>query len=136
MSGLTVEEVMEKRIVLRDKRSELKKDFDEENTKLKDGEEQCEVWLLKRARELGVSSFKCDGIGTAFRSIDMKVSCADWNTFHDWILVTQNIDALERRVSRKFIQEYRKEESDLPPGVNIFEEEHMTVRRLNSIKED
>lgn len=136
MEDLTITVVIAKRITLRDMRTDLKKKFDEENDKLKDAEGQCEVWLLKRSNELGIDQLKATGVGTAFRSIETKVSCGDWNVFHNWVLETGNLDALEKRVSRKFIQEYRKEEHDLPPGVNVFEEVVMNVRRSNSIKEE
>ena len=137
MGDLTIEEVMEKRIILRDKRSDLKKEFSEQDNKLKEAEIQCENWLLRRANENGVDSFKCTGIGTAYKSIDVKTSCADWPAFYKWVLSTGNIDALEKRVSRTFVKDFRKEtKGELPPGVNVFEEEVMNVRRDNSIKEE
>ena len=136
MDKLTVEMVIEKRIIVRDKRSELKKKFDEADTKLKDIGEQCEVWLMKRANELGVDSFKVKGVGTAYTSVSMRVSCSDWPLLHSWVKETGNLGALEQRVSKKFVQEFREEFHDLPPGVNVFEENIMNVRRSNSTKEE
>ena len=94
-------------------------------------------WLLQRAIDAGVDQFKCKGVGTAYKSITTRVSCADWPEFHRWVLKTKNVSALEQRVSKTFVKEYREANKDnLPPGVTIFEEAVMNVRRSPQPKGD
>lgn len=129
MTKLTIEEVMKNRIILRDKRADLKEAFDEKDKPLKDAEIQCESWLLRRAIENGVDKFAVAGIGTAFKQTRTSARCADWGLFSKWVLKTKNIDAVEARVSSSFLKEYREEKNKLPPGVSVFEEDRMVVRR-------
>jgi hypothetical protein len=132
-----VEHILARRIALRDKISGMKADYDRSVEPLKLAADDCDAWLLQRAIEAGVDQFKCKGVGTAYKSITTRVSCADWPEFHAWVLKTKNVSALEQRVSKTFVKEYRGANKDtLPPGVTIFEEAVMNVRRSPQPKGD
>jgi hypothetical protein len=133
---LDVETVMQKRIKLRDKRAELRKNYEAVDNPLKELEYQGETWLLKEAERVGVDKFAVTGVGTAFKTKKVIPSCADINVLSDWIMETGNTQVLENRISRTFIKEYREEHKELPPGVSVFEELGMTVRRSAISKGD
>lgn len=129
MTELTIKQVVSKRILLRDKLKEIRSEFEQQESKIKAAEQACEAWLLQRAREVGVDQFKVAGVGTAFISTVTKVSCNDWPKLHEWVIKTKNIDALERRVSKTFVKEFREAHKELPPGVAAFDEQTINVRR-------
>lgn len=135
--ALTVDTVVEKYIALRDKRSTLKKAYDEEDSKYKDAMEKCEAWLLAQANTLGVDNFTIKGVGTAIKGRSMQVSCKDWKAFHDFVKENDQLDMFERRISRNVLKQYMEAHEDtIPPGLDVIFEQTMTVRRSTTTKGD
>jgi hypothetical protein len=134
--SLTVDTVVSKYIALRDKRSELKKSYEAEDSKYKEAQEKCEAWLLAQANALGVDNFAVKGVGTAIKGKDMKVSCKDWTVFHKFVMETGQLDMFERRISRNVLKSYLEEHGDVvPPGLDVIFEQVVTVRRSSRDKE-
>ena len=127
---LTVASVIDKRIVLRDKRAVLKRAFQDEDDKLKSLEDACEIWLLKKSQDMGCTTLSEKGVGTATQSTTTRVNCADWGVMHEWIKKTGNLDIFERRISRDFVKNYAAENGGaVPPALNIVTEITMKVTR-------
>lgn len=124
----TIETVVEKRIQLRDKRSELKRVWEEEDEVYKVAEDKLDGWLLKRLQEQGVDSVRTEA-GTAYTTINTRASCNDWQALWQWISEQNRLDFLEKRVATKTVTEYIEETGNLPPGVNVNREHVIRVRR-------
>lgn len=135
---------------IRDKRSELKKAFEKEDTGLKGKLEQLEGVLLNQLNTTKSDSTKTSH-GTFYRQKDVMPSCSDWAAFYAWIKEHDAFDALERRVKKTFITDYMEEHrrkaleqqaedghdsehSDaatpqLPPGISVYTKYVVRVRK-------
>lgn len=128
--SLTVDTVVSKYLILRDKRSALKKAYDAEDEGFKATMEKCEAWLLIQCNTLGVDNLVIKGVGTAIKGKQMQVSCKDWKLFHEWVKEHDQLDMFERRISRNILKTYMEEnESTIPPGLDVIFEQTVTVRR-------
>ena len=125
------EQVMTAYVKLRDKRSALKKKWEEMDEVIKADMEKMEAWLLKKLGEAGTDTFK-NPAGTAYISETVRAGCADWTLFWKWCADNQRVDMLEKRVASKAIQEYMEERGgELPPGITITVYRDVIVRRAS-----
>lgn len=116
-------------IKIRDKRSELKRAFELEDTKLKLQQEQITTAMKQRCAAAGHTGYKTD-FGTVYITESIKVSCGDWSVFYDWVKQTPDgLEFLEQRVKSGMVKEYMdKNNGELPPGISIFKELEARVR--------
>jgi hypothetical protein len=116
-------------VKIRDKRSELKKAYEDADFKLKVQLKTLDSFFLETLQALGVESARTK-YGTVTKSLDFKPSCEDWNALYAWIAENDAFDALEKRVKKSFIVNYMEDNSnELPPGVSVLKEWTVTVRR-------
>lgn len=116
-------------IKLRDARSELKKDWEKEDTKFKEKLEKIEGALLKFLNETQQNSSKTDA-GIVYRQEEITPTGADWDAFYGWVAKNNAFDALERRIKKTFIREYMDaHDGGIPPGVSVYREFVVRVRR-------
>jgi hypothetical protein len=116
-------------VKMRDKLSEEKKAFEAIEKDLKEQMAQVATELKARAIQQGVEGFKTD-FGTVYLSESMKVSCADWAVFGEFLKTHDPLEFMEKRISSTAVKEYMKHTNgQLPPGVSIFKEIEARVRR-------
>lgn len=128
--SLTVDTVVSKYLLLRDKRSALKKAYDAEDAGFKEIMEKCEAWLLVQCNTLGVDNLAVKGVGTAIKGKQMQVSCKDWKAFHEWVKANDQLDMFERRISRNILKSYMEDhDATIPPGLDVMFESVVTIRR-------
>jgi len=114
---------------IREARSKIKKEFDEQDASLKAQQEKLESIMLAHLNETNVGSVRTDS-GTFYRQEEITPSGADWDAFYRWITEHDAFDALERRIKKTFIKEYMEaNEGAIPPGVNVYREYVVRVRR-------
>lgn len=124
-----VEKRVAKYVQIRDARAESNKRNDVLDKAYKDCLESIESSLLATAHEVGTDSFKTP-FGTAYKAEQLQCSIADENLFFDFVRQEGDLDFFERRLKVTHIQEYVKEhDGQFPPGLNIFRELKMKVRR-------
>ena len=124
-----LDKVTETYVKIRDKRSELKKQYEAEDLALKVQLETLDSFFLGKLDELGVESVRTKH-GTVYKTTSIKPSCEDWNSFYTWIAENEAFDALERRVKKSFITTYMEDnKGELPPGINVHQEYTVTIRR-------
>lgn len=114
---MNLQEIVEKYIKVRDKRSLLKAERDRELAKFDELQDKLEALLLAKFQELGVESIRTEA-GTAYASLRTSVSAADPDAFFTFIRETESFDLLERRPSKTAIEQYRESTGELPPGIN------------------
>ena len=131
MSKHDTNDIVAKYVELRDARSRLKKEFTEQDDKLKAAQEVIQTYLMSLMGELGVNSLNADA-GTAYRSTSTKASIADRHMVRNTVLATGNLDLLEMRASSAAVKQYMEEhDGAVPPGFSVFTEETVNIRRSN-----
>ncbi|MGH7745346.1 MAG: hypothetical protein ACREQ5_11215, partial [Candidatus Dormibacteria bacterium] len=114
---IKLDTIIEKYVMLRDKRANLKRSFEEQDEELRNNQNKLEAYLLRNMNEQGVDTIKTQA-GTAYIQIKARAFCADWSLFWKWTAENSRVDMLEKRVSSRIIQEYEVETGELPPGIN------------------
>lgn len=121
--------VIEAYIKLRDQRSEAKREFEENDALLKSKMATLSLWLSKQMMRIGSDNLSAHGVGTAYRELERKFTAADWPSYWQFIAETGRFDMIQKRVGEGAVDEYFKETGELPPGINLFQEYVVKVRR-------
>lgn len=125
---MKLNELAEKYILLRDKKSQLKAEYEGKVAELQAMMDKIEAVLLKTFDEAGIESVKT-AAGTAYRSTRTQASVADWDVFLAFIQQQGAWEMLERRCSKSAVEQYKSANDDLPPGLNWREERVVNIRR-------
>lgn len=121
--------IVKAHINIRDARSQLKKQFDEADAELKASQAKLESIMLDHLNKSGSEGVRTE-FGTFYAQEEMTPSASDWNALYEWIKEHDAWEALERRIKRTFIKEYAEaHQGGLPPGVSVFRERIVRVRR-------
>lgn len=123
-----VAQVVERYILLRDRKKELKAEYDEQAKKLDDAMERIETHLLKIMQDQGLESIRTP-YGTSYVSRRVSATVADWEAVLGFIKSNEEWGMLEQRVSKTAVATWRDEHDDLPPGINWTEERIVNIRR-------
>ena len=125
---MTLEQLVEKFIALRDKRQEMKSEYEQRVAHIDSLMQKIEGILLKTLDEQGLQSVKTPS-GTAYRSTRTSATIADWDAFLGHVREHDAYEMLERRCSKSAVEQYKAANDDLPPGVNWREEVVVNFRR-------
>jgi hypothetical protein len=116
-------------IKMRDKRSEIKAAFEQEDAAIKAQMEVVESKLLETCKVAGANSINT-GVGTVIRSVQTRYWTSDWESMHQFIMENQAPELLERRISQTTMKEFITNHPDkLPKGLNADSKYVITVRR-------
>jgi phage host-nuclease inhibitor protein Gam len=121
-------EAVEMYIKMRDKKAEMKADFDASIAPLNEKMEKLEAKLLDVFNKTGMDSVKTE-FGTAYATTRSTASIADREVFMDYVKANEEWSLLEARVSKTAVEQFRSIHDDLPPGVNVRTERVVNVRR-------
>tara|TARA_R100000963_G_C4575287_1_gene58502 strand:- start:19 stop:423 length:405 start_codon:yes stop_codon:yes gene_type:complete len=113
---------------LRDKRSELKTAFEEQDTVLANKQDTIQGVLLQHCNENDVTSVKTDE-GTFFRQKKVNYWCSDWDNFYKWVVEKNIPEILQKRISQKNLKEYLGEHDDIPIGLQSNAVYTITVQK-------
>lgn len=126
---LDVDQLVRVYIKIRDARAANTREYEAEDSRLKQQQEKIESVLLAHLNETNSNSVQTPS-GTFFRQEEVIPSASDWGAFHAWMREQNAMDALERRVKRVFITEYMDaNEGRLPPGISVFRRFACRVRK-------
>lgn len=116
-------------VALRDARAKSNKDATNLDQAYKGALEAIENSLIADAQRQGVEGFKTDA-GTTYLAEDVKVSIADEHAFFTFVKESGDLDFFERRVKSAHVKEWQEANGGVfPPGLNVFRELSMKVRR-------
>ena len=127
---MKLNELAEKYIALRDRKAQLKAEFEGKVAELQAVMDKIEAVLLKTFDDAGIESVKT-AAGTAYRSIRTQASVADWDAFLGFVKQNDAWEMLERRCSKSAVEQFKAANEDLPPGLNWREERVVNIRRSN-----
>lgn len=128
MSDYSVEALTKAFTDLRDQRSELKREYEENDFKLKTKMEKIEVRLMEKLNAFQVDSVKTP-FGTVYTQVDKRWTCADWTSFWGWMRENDRLDCVEKRVSQGAMRMLEEEGIELPPAISTSSERVVRVRR-------
>mgnify|MGYP000993836038 CR=1 FL=1 len=123
-----IDQILERYVALRDRKKELKDDYDNKVEAVDQALEKLENFLLKTMADQGVDSVKT-AHGTAYISLKTSATVADRDAFMDYIRTNDEWAMLDVKVNKTAVKEYRDAQDSLPPGVNWSETRAVNVRR-------
>ena len=127
--GVSVEKLTKVYLKIRDKRSELKAQFEEEDKKLESQLDEVKRALLDYCREQGVDSVRT-AAGLFYRNVRTRYWTSDWESMHKFILEHEVPEFFEKRLNQTTVKQFLEENPDvLPPGLNMDSEYVITVRK-------
>ncbi len=115
-------------IKMRDKKAQMKAEFDASVAPLNEKMEKLEAKLLDVFNKIGMDSVKTE-FGTAYTTTRVTASVADREIFMNHVKENDDWALLEVRAAKSAIEQYRENNNDLPPGISMREERVVNVRR-------
>ena len=115
-------------IQLRDKKAELKAEYEAKVADIDEQLNKLEAKLLQVFNETGMDSVRTE-FGTAYVSTRNSVSVADRDAFLSFIRETGDFSLLEVRPSRSAVPEFAAANGEPPPGVTMRTERVVNIRR-------
>ena len=115
--SMTIEELVSKYVVLRDKKAQLKAEFDAKTAKITEVMDRIEGKMLEFMTETGTDALKTSA-GTAYVTTSTKATVASWEDFFTFVQNQEAWQLLEHRCSKKAVEEFVAANDELPPGVN------------------
>ena len=127
---MKLDELVANYIKLRDKKSLLKKQYDERVAKVDAVMDKMEAIILKTFQDSGIDSARTDA-GTAYISTRTSATVGSREEFLSWVLQDPDERSifLENRVSKVAVEQFKAANDDLPPGINFRSEVTVGVRR-------
>lgn len=126
---MKMDDLVQTYIKIREKKSQLKAEYEAGIAKYDAVQDKIEALLLQRFGEMGVDSVKT-AAGTAYTSVRSSATVADWEAFREFLDHQEDPYVfVERRVSKVAVEQYKAANEDLPPGVNWSETRTVNFRR-------
>lgn len=126
--SLTIDQLVDYYIRLRDKRDALKKKHAEELRPITTAMSEVEVRVLDYLQKQGAESTRTSH-GTCYRSTRTSYSLSDAASFRDWCEAEGRFDLMESRVSKSALEDFMQDGGTLPPGVKVSSEVVVGFRR-------
>lgn len=124
-----MEELVSAFIKIREKKSQLKAEYEAKVAKYDETANKIEAVLLAKFNEMGLDSIKTPA-GTAYASVRASATVADWDAFKTFLQSTDDpYFFIERRVNKTAVEQYKAANEDLPPGVNWSETRVVNFRK-------
>lgn len=128
-SAAPIDKRVAKYVALRDARAASNKEANALDEAYKSALEAVESSLIADAQVQGVTGFKTEA-GTTYLDERMMTTIADDNAFFNFVKEQGDLDFFERRVKVTHVKEWMEANGGhLPPGLNVFRELTMKVRR-------
>lgn len=125
---VTVDKVIKKYMALRTEKERVEAAAKAEVAEIKKTLDKLEAWLMKKADEDGVTSFKTDH-GTAFLSTTDFAGVEDWNAVLQFVQENDAWDMLQKSVSKVAVRGYLEEHKEVPPGIKYGTKLDINIRK-------
>jgi hypothetical protein len=128
-TALTPEVLTKTYIKIRDKRAELKAEFEQKDEVLEMQLNTIKSELLDYCKTQGVDSVRTQA-GLFYRGIKTRYWTNDWDSMNRFILEHGIPEFYEKRLNQTSVKQFLEENPDvLPPGLNVDSEYVITVRK-------
>lgn len=120
--------VVERYVQLRDRKSEIKSEYEKKIRDIDDALDKVEAYLLAHLTAQGAESVKTKA-GTFYKQKRTSVTVADWDAYFPWLKENGHWAMLEHRANKTAVEEFIAATQDVPPGLNIRAEYVVNIRR-------
>lgn len=116
-------------IKIRDKRAELKAEFEKKDEVMEAQLNALKSALLDYCKEQGIDSVRTQS-GIFYRTTKTRYWTSDWDSMNRFILEHNVPEFYEKRLNQTSVRQFLEENPDLlPPGLNTDSEYVITVRK-------
>lgn len=116
-------------IKMRDKRAEILRAYEEEDSKIEAQMEMISAELMRMCKEIGADSIRTE-FGNVYRTVRTRYETTDWDSMYKFIMEHDIPQVLERRISVTNMKQFLDENPTLMPiGMNVNNKYTVTVRR-------
>ena len=116
-------------IKIRDKRAELKEQFEFQDAKLKEQQDLLAEEMLEVCYENNADSIKTPA-GTIIRKVDTRYWTTDWDSMYQFIQENDAYPLLEKRLHQTNLKQFLEENPELlPAGLQADRKYTVVVRR-------
>lgn len=123
-----LDEVVDRYVKLRDRKKDLKDEFDKKAEAIDEALKKLENYLLRTLNESGAESVRTTA-GTAYINVKTSATVADRDQFMQYVRENDAWVLLDVKANKTAVQEFRDANQDIPPGVNWTEMRAVGVRR-------
>lgn len=116
---MKIDQAIETYIKLRDRKAQLKSQYDRSVAKLDENMTKIENALLKYFDQQGTDSAKSAAHGTAYITHRTNAKIEDREKFLDYVFDNDAREMLSNTVNKTTVLEYEEEHGELPPGITI-----------------
>jgi hypothetical protein len=128
-TDVSVEKLVKVYIKMRDKHTEMSREFQEQENLLKGKMAKVKEALLDHCKEHNVDSVRT-GEGLFFRTVRQNYWTSDWESMGKFVVEHNAPELLEKRLHQGNIKQFLEENPTLlPPGINVDSEYSVTIRR-------
>lgn len=129
MVAVTQQKLVRVFVKMRDARAALKREWEEQDTTIKQQQELIEQLLLKEMNDNGLESFRT-GAGTAYKTVKLIPQGSDWGVFYNWVKEHDAFDFIFKRIKADMVKDYMDQHNgQVPPGVSVYSVQGVTIRR-------
>lgn len=125
---MKVSEVIKTFVELRDKKAQLKAEYDEKVSKVDANLDKIEAKILDIFEQTGMESIRTE-FGTASASIRASATIADREALMEFVKKTDEWPLLQISVNKPAVSQYISAMDEVPPGVNWRTERVLSIRR-------
>jgi len=119
-------------IKIRDKRAELKEQFEAQDNALKEQQDLLAAEMLEVCYETGADSIKTKA-GTIIRKVDTRYWTTDWDSMYRFVEEHDAFPLLEKRLHQTNLKQFLEENPELlPAGLQADSKYTVVVRRSKS----
>jgi hypothetical protein len=127
--SISLDKLVKTYIKIRERRSELKAEFDAQDAPLVQQLEAVKGALLTHCKQHDVDSVRTSE-GLFYRTVKQSYWTSDWDKMHEFILEHGEPSLLDKRINQKNMKQFLEENPDLlPKGLNSNSEYTISVRR-------
>lgn len=118
MTDISADKLVAAYVKIRDKRTEIQREYEKEDNRLKEQLELISNKLLDICKETGVESMRTSA-GTVSRSVNTRYWTSDWPSMYDFIREHDAINLLEQRIHQGNLRLFLTENPEaVPKGLN------------------
>ena len=129
MEDFTTDKLAEVYIKIRDKRAELKEQYEAQDEGLKAQQELLAEKMLDICRDNNADSIKTPA-GTIIRKVDTRYWTTDWDSMYQFVQEHDAFPLLERRLHQTNLKQFLEENPELlPAGLQADRKYTVVVRR-------
>ena len=125
----TLEQLTAIYIKIRDKRGEIREQYEAKDAELEEQLKVIEEQMLEVCKKFDANSIRTDA-GTIIRSVKSRYWTNDWDSMYEFIREHKAFALLEKRLHQTHMKQFLEENPDLSPvGLNVDKEYTVVVRR-------